>query len=195
VPSVEKAEAADQRVALALRHPMRVELMRLFTETTYSPNELASKLGLSLNSVSYHVRVLHANGFIEPAGERQVRGAVEHFYRGVSRAEISEEEWRSFSTEERSEISSLIINYLFAEALGALQTGALDSRDDRHLTWRPLSLDEQGWGELMDLLLRTMREAETVQARSDERRSRSGEEAITAIFGLMGFERAEQRTA
>jgi DNA-binding MarR family transcriptional regulator len=45
-----------------------------------SPSELSERMGEKLGNLSYHVRQLHAAGFLARAGTRPVRGAVEHFY-------------------------------------------------------------------------------------------------------------------
>jgi predicted transcriptional regulator len=73
----------DQALLDALRHPRRRALLRRYlqAERTLSPKELAGLEGRSLSGTSYHVRVLLECGAIEIASTRQVRGAVEHFYR------------------------------------------------------------------------------------------------------------------
>jgi len=45
-----------------------------------SPKELAGLEAQPLSGVSYHVRVLARCGAIEIAGDRRVRGSIEHFY-------------------------------------------------------------------------------------------------------------------
>lgn len=188
-PTVETIESVKARVVLALRHPLRVQLLRFYVEGTRSPNEVATQLRLPVGTVSYHTRVLAKTGFVELIDERKVRGAVEHFYRAIRGARLDQKEWEQLNDEERAEISCLVTHNMTSELFGALWSGKLDSRFDRHLTWHPFSLDEEGWSELMTLLLGTMKEAEEIQARSDERRIESDEEPIPTILGLMGFER------
>jgi DNA-binding transcriptional ArsR family regulator len=188
--TVEQFDSVVERAVTALKHPLRLELLRFFVEDTFSPNEIAKKLRQPLGKVSYHTRVLEETGFVELVDTRQVRGAVEHRYVSVRRGELSQAEWEALSDEEQADITCLVCQHMTAEMLAALASGKLDSRPERHLTWHPLSLDEQGWGELMALLLGTMREAEEIQARSDERRTASEEKPIATVLGLMGFERA-----
>jgi hypothetical protein len=45
-----------------------------------SPIKLSRALRTPLSNVTYHVSVLHQLGVIARVGQRQVRGAVEHFY-------------------------------------------------------------------------------------------------------------------
>jgi DNA-binding transcriptional ArsR family regulator len=76
--------APDPTQALleALRNPLRRNLLRryLSSKEMLSPRELSDLEKKPLSSVSYHVRVLAKCGAIEEAGDRGVRGSVEHFY-------------------------------------------------------------------------------------------------------------------
>jgi DNA-binding transcriptional ArsR family regulator len=85
----------DQGQALldALRHPLRRSMLRRYLQSQrmLSPKELAGLEGQSLSGTSYHVRVLLECGAIEIASTRQVRGAVEHFYRPSPR--LREAHW------------------------------------------------------------------------------------------------------
>lgn len=180
---------AEERLIRALRHPLRVELLRQFTERTASPTELATRLEVELSALSYHVRELETAGAIELVHTEPRRGAVEHFYRGTARAHFSDAEWEELPESSRREISCRMLQAIFGEAYAGLESGSLDSRLDRHVTWRTMLLDLQGWQELMDVLMRTMSEIAEIQARSDERRVASGEEGIPVVSALLGFER------
>jgi len=70
-----------QGVLVALRHPLRREILRTMKgyERT-SPRELSDILGRPLSDLSYHVRVLASCGVIELVDEAPVRGSVQHFY-------------------------------------------------------------------------------------------------------------------
>ncbi len=48
---------------------------------TLSPKDLSIELQAPLSTVNYHVSELAKAELLELTGERQVRGAVEHFYR------------------------------------------------------------------------------------------------------------------
>lgn len=61
------------------------------------------------------------------------------------------------------------------------------------LSYKPLRLDDCGWRELMALLLRTLKEAETIEDGSRERLGLTGEEGLEAVVALMGFARSESR--
>jgi predicted ArsR family transcriptional regulator len=73
-----------QRLARANTHPLRIsvlEVLAMDDGRTLSPSELSYELRVPLSNVNYHVTELVRSGLIELAGERQVRGATEHFYR------------------------------------------------------------------------------------------------------------------
>lgn len=66
---------------LAVMHPTRARILGQFNGTKLSPRELTEQLGdVSLGSVSYHVRVLRDARLLKPAGTKQVRGAIAHYY-------------------------------------------------------------------------------------------------------------------
>ena len=73
-----------ERLARTTAHPLRVsilEILGLDGGRTLSPNDLSQELQIPLSNTNYHVTELAKGGLIELCGERQVRGATEHFYR------------------------------------------------------------------------------------------------------------------
>lgn len=77
--------AGDKYQALieALGHPVRRQVLRRYLESSerLSPKELADSEKLSLSLVGWHVRRLEKLGAVEFVGDRQRRGARQHFYR------------------------------------------------------------------------------------------------------------------
>lgn len=73
-----------QLLARANTHHLRIsilEVLELDGGRCLSPSELSYELRMPLSNVNYHVTELFHTGLLELAGERQVRGATEHFYR------------------------------------------------------------------------------------------------------------------
>lgn len=71
-------------LARANTHPLRVAIMEAFAMDggrTLSPKELSVELQKPLVNVNYHVVELCKKNLLRLDGQRQVRGAVEHFYR------------------------------------------------------------------------------------------------------------------
>jgi predicted ArsR family transcriptional regulator len=72
-----------QLLARANTHPLRVSILEVLSldgGRTLSPKDLSIELQSPLSTVNYHVTELAKTGLIEMVRERQVRGAVEHFY-------------------------------------------------------------------------------------------------------------------
>ena len=73
-----------ERLARTTAHPLRVsilEILGLDAGRVLSPNDLSQELQIPLSNTNYHVTELAKDGLIELCGQRQVRGATEHFYR------------------------------------------------------------------------------------------------------------------
>jgi DNA-binding transcriptional ArsR family regulator len=75
-------ESADQRLLVALRHPMRRQVLRhLQDRGPYSPRQISDDLDEPLSNVSYHVRVLEEYGAVELVDPEPVRGSMQRFYK------------------------------------------------------------------------------------------------------------------
>ena len=83
----------DQRLVRAIGHPLRLRLLTIFNERVASPSDLAAELGEPIGNVSYHTRILARLGCVELVRTKQVRGAVEHYYRAVVRPVFSDDDW------------------------------------------------------------------------------------------------------
>lgn len=73
-------------LARANTHPLRVSILEVLSidgGRTLSPKDLSLELQAPLSTVNYHVTELRHSDLVEIIGERQVRGAIEHFYRSV----------------------------------------------------------------------------------------------------------------
>ena len=79
-----------ERLARANTHPLRVSILEVLGidgGRVLSPKDLSLELQAPLSTVNYHVTELRNSGLVEVVDERQVRGAIEHFYRAVETAE------------------------------------------------------------------------------------------------------------
>lgn len=79
-----------ERLARANTHPLRVSILEVLSldgGRTLSPKELSQELQAPLSTVNYHVTELRNSDLVKVVDERQVRGAVEHFYRAVDVSE------------------------------------------------------------------------------------------------------------
>ncbi len=78
-------EAIDERLARALSHPLRVQILEILSERVASPHDLSMELGVELTHVAYHTRTLDRCGCLELVNTAQRRGATEHFYKTAAR--------------------------------------------------------------------------------------------------------------
>jgi predicted ArsR family transcriptional regulator len=79
-----------ERLARANTHPLRVsilEVLHIDDGRILSPKDLSLELQAPLSTVNYHVTELRHSNLVEVVDERQVRGAMEHFYRAVDSGE------------------------------------------------------------------------------------------------------------
>jgi DNA-binding transcriptional ArsR family regulator len=166
------ASAVDSRLAKALAHPLRVQLLAALNEGVASPNELAKKLGEPLTNVSYHVRMLHDLGTIELVETEPRRGALEHYYRAVVRPFFADRDWRKLPKNARGSISDAVLQLVWEDSAEAIKGGLFDEREDRHLSRSVLCVDEQGWEQLNELLSETLDSAMQIQADSASRASK-----------------------
>ncbi len=176
----ETASAVDSRLAKALAHPLRVQLLAGLNEGVASPNELAKRLGEPLTNVSYHVRMLHDLGCIELVETEPRRGALEHYYRAIVRPFFGERDWKKLPKNARGSISDAVLQLVWEDASEAIKSGQFDERDDRHLSRTVLAVDDQGWDELQELLADTLDRAMEIQAESASRASKSDGETFCA---------------
>jgi DNA-binding transcriptional ArsR family regulator len=181
-------EIVDPRLATALGHPLRVHILGAVAQRPLSPVQVARERSEPVSKVSYHFNVLRDCKCIELAEEVPKRGAVEHVYRGTERALLEDTDWKQLPKSVRGGATGVTLLDLFKNALGAVEAGSFDARDDRHLSWSTLILDEQGWGQLTSALERTRKEVEDLAAEVVERLAKTGEKGFGASFALAAYE-------
>lgn len=179
------ASAVDSRLAKALAHPLRVQLLAALNEGVASPNELAKRLGEPLTNVSYHVRMLHDLGTIELVKTEPRRGALEHYYRAVVRPFFADKDWKKLPRNARGSISDAVLQLIWEDTAEAIKAGQFDEREDRHLSRSVLLVDDEGWEDLQDLLAETLDRAMAIQADSVSRASKDGGETFAANLVMM----------
>ncbi len=184
----DKATGVDQKLVKALAHPLRVEILTILNERMASPNELSKELDEGLSQVSYHVKVLKDFDCIEMVKTEPRRGAVEHYYRATSRAFLSDKDWQNLPASVKPGVSFSSFKMIIDDVYAALTGGTFDARDDRHLSWTPGVVDEQGWEESVDLASETLEGLIKIHADSAKRLATSGEEGIPVTAVVMNFE-------
>jgi DNA-binding transcriptional ArsR family regulator len=181
----------DLRLVKALAHELRVEILTILNERIASPNELAKELGEGLSQVSYHVKVLKDYECIEMVKTEPRRGAVEHYYRATSRPFLTDGGWSELPPSVRPGLGAELLELIQGDAVRAIEEGTLEAREDVHLTRTLMLLDERGWGELMDVLSKTLNTASKIQSESTTRLQKSAEEGFPASVSMLAFELPE----
>lgn len=188
------SDITDPRLIKALAHPLRIRILAILEERELaSPNELSELLGVSLGVMSYHVRRLHALGFLELVKRTPRRGAIEHHYRAKARPVVTDEGW----AETPSIVKRAMVGASLEQVTGYVNTAAARGgfdRADAHLSRRAVTLDEQGWRDLAGELEVLMSRLEQIEAESTERLREAGDEqgerALPSGVVLMLFEAA-----
>lgn len=188
--TVRQRGGVDQRIVRAMGHPVRLQALVILNERVASPNEISKELGESVGHVSYHIKVLKECQCIELVDTAPRRGAMEHYYRATDRAFVNSDEWGTLPASLRPGISASAIDTTFKDVSAALLEGTFDKRVDRHLSWTPMLLDEQGWKDLQTGLDEMLERVFEIQSESAERLVAADAPGIPVSVAMLGFEAA-----
>lgn len=161
--------SSETRVAKALAHPLRAEILLLLNEQTCSPLELSRLTDNKLENIAYHVRVLRDLDCIELVDTAPRRGATEHFYRATTRALLTEDDWVRLPASAQRAFTRMGLKTTVADIIASFQAGTFDQRSDHHNSFTRLVLDEEGFTELADKLLALLDDAMSIEAASAAR--------------------------
>jgi len=179
-------ETSEARIAKALAHPLRAQILQRLGERVSSPGDLANELGAPLGVVSYHVRMLRDYNCVELVRTEPRRGALQHFYKATARPALEVNQWRALPSQLRGELADGAITALVADLAKAADAGALTD-PEVVITRVPLELDEKAQRKLNKLLARTHEQALTIAAESA---ARGTDGAFQTELGLLHFKRA-----
>jgi DNA-binding transcriptional ArsR family regulator len=183
----------NPRIAKALSHPMRAQILTILDERVASPNEIAEMIGERLPNVSYHVRALLDLDCIELVDTAQRRGAIEHYYRAVVRPFFNDRDWKRLPRSGRQAVSDAALKTTWDDVAEALEAGTFDSRPDRHLSHNDAILDEEGWKDAVKLLSGMLVELRRIESASATRLRASGGDGIQTKVVAMQFESPARR--
>lgn len=171
----QRRKAAENRIK-AMSHPLRASILRLLTERTASPAEMARELDEELSNVSYHTKQLVEFECAELVSTRPVRGALEHFYRATERHLIDTEEWEELDPVIAEDLVCEFMQKILDDFVASSRAKLIGNDKDFHLTRTLLVLDEEGLQEALEAHERTRLEILEIAARSSERMLESGEQ-------------------
>ncbi len=185
----QRGKGIEEVVGYALSHRIRVQVLTILNEGTYTPDQIARIIGEPLNKVAHHVRELLDGGSIELAKVEKVRNADRHYYRAVTMPFYSDEEVWAMTPQQRQVSAGLVLQCMVAEAMAAFWAGKIRDDPRTWLAWRWFNVDQQGREDIADEQRRSWDRMREIEAESTNRRAESGEESRSVIVGNMGFER------
>lgn len=186
----------DMNVIKGMANPLRNQVLAILNERDGSKTELASELGFDWGEVSYEIEVLEKIGLVKRVAEKRNRGAMEIFYRATTRAYLDPSEWAEVADPVKSSMRASLFQNIMVDAVAALSEGTYDSLPDvalSHMSWTPMIVDDQGWKDLMAVLLCALLEALDIQEECKERLRVNDLKGISCTISMLGFPSANPK--
>jgi DNA-binding transcriptional ArsR family regulator len=184
------AAELDEGLLKAISHPLRHRLLGMLDGRVASPNELARELGLPLGRVSYHIRLLHDLGAIELVNTEPRRGALEHYYRAVTRAWFGEGDWARLPRSTRRGILGHNLQQIFTWVTTSAEAGGFDHPTSQVLR-AALELDDEGREAVAQVARDAVERAREINEQSAVRRAKSPDAPapVATELTVLHFER------
>jgi DNA-binding transcriptional ArsR family regulator len=184
----ERADLIEPRLATALEHPLRIDILSILRSGPSSPARIQRQLeNVSLNLVSHHIKVLKDLGCVELVETVNRRGAREHIYRAAGPSIVGDEEFEGLTPRTRYRLTTTIVRAISQDLTGSLGTGRFDKQPGSHISRSPLKLDSQGSAEITEILRRTLEAILEIGDRSLSRLESNGEEGLPMTIAIMKF--------
>ena len=139
--------------------------------------------------LKYHSDILKEADFLtlrtEPA-----RGFTRHIYSANAEAIYPDADWSAMGQDERESLTNNMYQRLLTAVQMSMALGLFDERADRVLAHGPLTLDEQGWSELIAHMTAAFHEVEGDIKQSAALRLEEDPDlpAVRATYGFLAFE-------
>jgi DNA-binding transcriptional ArsR family regulator len=190
---MERNRSIEDALSYAVAHRVRIEVLCLLNEESYSAQELARIVRQPLSTVTHHIEELFNSASIEVARTKQVRNISQNFYRAVEIPFLSDEEMQALTPEARQEIYGLILQASIAEAMASFSAGKIANDPRVMLAWRWFNVDDQGRIDIADEQHRSWERINEIEVESTNRRAGSNEPVQSIIVTSFGYKRT--RTA
>lgn len=183
----QRKQAAQNRLK-AMSHDTRAKALRILVERTASPAEIAREIGEKVENVSYHVKKMAEWGVVKPVGERKAHGAgaIQHFYRAIEWHLIDAAEWEELNAALANDFLEDIGQKMLSDIVESLDAGLLGKDANFHLTRTPLTFDEQGRQEVLEIAEKARKDILEAQARAKQRIAESGAKSAP-YSSIQGF--------
>jgi DNA-binding transcriptional ArsR family regulator len=179
-------------LAIVFADPIRLKIVSELFLREMSPSQFYEAYGGgTLSRVDGHFKRLKESGWLrlvrrERGGGR--RGGVENFYRAPRLAIFDNEAWALLPKSLRTEFSWRIFEQFAERVREAFEAGTFDARPERHFTWTPLVLDDEGRTRVIAIVDDLFDALFEEQADARVRLARSGEDPMHTTVGLAAFD-------
>lgn len=181
----------EEAVQFALSHRIRLEILILLNEASYTTSQIAEITKIELKKVSNHIHEMLNQGSIEIAKQEQRHGTTVYWYRALVIPEYTREEAEALTEMERQLIAGVIVQSGSAELMAALFKGNL--ADPRTiLSWDMYDVDGQARRDIEQDTAKYLERLKQRQCESVNRVAVSKEETIPMIVNLAMFQRARE---
>ena len=170
----------DSNLAKAMAHPLRVGILGILDARRASPSEMAAELGVRVENVAYHVRMLRQYGLIKLVRQANRGAAIEHYYESVERPRVSDTAWEQLPTVVKRAAVAGSLEQISATVNRAAASGGFDAKEI-HLARRTFTFDDQAWKRAAVAYKKLSDDLTDIAAEAAER--------------LRGADHAEQRPA
>src|SRR3954447_7769634 len=143
--------SATQNRLVAMSHPLRARVLTVLSERTASPKEIADLLGEPIPNVSHHAKRLVQLGCAELVDKRQVRGAIEHFYRAIEQTYIDAEQWNELDPLVAENFNCAVMQSGLDDFISSVKAQMIGSDERFELSRTRVLLDHQGMTEALEI--------------------------------------------
>jgi DNA-binding MarR family transcriptional regulator len=184
----ERSKEGKKRRNKAPAQMLRVRIVAACVQGEVTPREIADRERIDIAVVGYYFRELEKEGYLSVSRKEQARGFQRNYYVANRQRLILDKEFGEMVPPAQHEVSKAVLLDFIVACKDSLHAGTLDARSDSHLSWRPFEVDQRGWKDLLDELMRMYERSREIQAESTARLRKSKEQPIPTIFALAGFE-------
>jgi hypothetical protein len=155
----------------ALTHPTRSHVLATLTERIASPAEMAKELDRTVRHITYHLGVLERLDCVELVKTEPVAGGrvVESFYRATKRPWLDRQSWELLDEAGQRGVTSTLMELVTNDLADAMAAGTFNDPPDNHLSRTPLTVDAEGWEEVVTLLASTLDDLMDIQGEVNKR--------------------------
>lgn len=181
----------EEVVQYALGHKIRVHVLIVLNEGTYTAGEISEIIGVPLNTLHNHLRRMLADGSIEIAREERKGNMTQYWYRAVELQTFTVEEFEELPLLYRQNIVGAIVQSGTAEVMAALYAGKVaDPRATVYWDW--YNLDAPGREAADALTERYLRDMREIEVESTNRAAGTDEGTTSMLLNLTFAERARR---